>query len=88
MSTRAKLSPEERKLQWADAEEAMLHEVIEYAGRVLQAWATMKEAERQQDDERYEDARAQLSVALFVLHDKAQQAHDLMEEVDRLAPEE
>ena len=87
MSTRAKLSPEERKLQWTEAEETMLHEVVEYAGRVLRAWATMKQAERQQDEERYEDARAELSVSLFVLRDKAQHAYELMEEADKLAPE-
>jgi len=88
MSTRAKLSPEERKLQAIDAEETLLHKVIEHAGRVLQAWATMKEAERLQDEERYEDARAQLSVALFVLRDKAQHAHELIDEVDERIPEE
>jgi hypothetical protein len=87
MSTRAKLSPEERRLQLQKTEETVLHEVLEYAGRVLQAWAQMKEAERNRDEGRYEDARAELSVALFVLRDKAQQAHDLMEEVDEQAPE-
>jgi hypothetical protein len=59
---------------------ALLDEAIEWSGKLLVAYAKLREAERNDDDDAYQEAWADLSTALFILKEKVGPAHDLLDQ--------
>lgn len=61
-------------------ERALLNETVEWAGKFLTAYAQLNEAERVDDEKAFDEAWGDLATALFLLKEKAQQAHELLDE--------
>lgn len=61
-------------------ERVLLNETVEWAGKFLMAYAQLNEAERVDNGKAFDEAWGDLATALFLLKEKAQQAHELLDE--------
>ncbi len=65
--------------QLTEAQQVLLVETVDWAGRFLSAYAWLKEAEREGDEEAFDEAWGDLTSNLLILQEKARQAHDLLD---------
>lgn len=61
-------------------ERALLNETLEWSGNFLTAYARLQTAERMGEEAAYDQAWGDLLTALFLLKDKAEQIHDLLDQ--------
>ncbi len=58
----------------------LLNEAVDYAGRFLTAYARLRAAEHNNNEDTFASAWGELMTALSVLKDKVEQSHDFLEE--------
>jgi hypothetical protein len=61
-------------------ERTLLNETVEWVGKFLAAYAALNEAERMGDEAVFDAAWGDLATALFLLKEKAEQAHELLDQ--------
>ncbi|MCI2430557.1 hypothetical protein LM602_06220 [Candidatus Acetothermia bacterium] len=66
-----------------ESQQVLLIETVDWAGRFLSSYARLKEAERNSDEDAFDEAWGDLASDLLILQEKAQQAHDLLDPEDR-----
>jgi hypothetical protein len=66
--------------QISEAAQVMLNETVDWTGRFISAYAKLQEALRNRDEDAFDQAWGDLTSALLLLRDKADQAHDLLDE--------
>ena len=69
-----------KNTQITETSRVILNEALDYAGRFLSAYARLLEAERNADEEAFAQAWGDLTTVLFILKDKAEHSHQLLEE--------
>ncbi|MDW8141714.1 MAG: hypothetical protein RMJ90_05475 [Candidatus Bipolaricaulota bacterium] len=73
------MKTQEQAVSLNPTERALLNEVVEWAGKFLLALAALYEAERLGDEDAFDTAWGDAATALFLLKEKAQQAHELLD---------